>query len=92
MDVHATLLDLFGVTARQRTHGRSLAPLLRGERMPAESVFLEWSPNGRRLATSDEHGKVKELTVFLRPAKALAAIGEGEDKFIHAALARPDSP
>ncbi|MGH9886634.1 MAG: sulfatase-like hydrolase/transferase, partial [bacterium] len=31
VDVHATLLDLFGISARQRTHGRSLAPLLRGE-------------------------------------------------------------
>jgi len=30
VDVHATLLDLFGVTTRQRTHGRSLAPLLTG--------------------------------------------------------------
>jgi len=31
VDLHATLLDLFGVRAQQRTHGRSLVPLLRGE-------------------------------------------------------------
>ena len=31
VDIHATLLDLFGVGARQRTHGHSLVPLLRGE-------------------------------------------------------------
>jgi arylsulfatase A-like enzyme len=31
VDLHATLLELFGVSARQRTHGRSLLPLLRGE-------------------------------------------------------------
>ena len=31
VDLHATLLDLFGATAHHRTHGRSLAPLLRGE-------------------------------------------------------------
>ncbi|HEX7760717.1 MAG TPA: sulfatase [Caulobacteraceae bacterium] len=31
VDVHATLMDLFGVTQRQRTHGQSLVPLLRGE-------------------------------------------------------------
>jgi len=31
VDIYATLADVFGVTARQRTHGRSLAPLLRGE-------------------------------------------------------------
>jgi arylsulfatase A-like enzyme len=31
VDIHATLLELFGAKARHRTHGRSLAPLLRGE-------------------------------------------------------------
>jgi arylsulfatase A-like enzyme len=31
VDIHATLLDLFGVGVAHRTHGRSLAPLLRGE-------------------------------------------------------------
>lgn len=31
VDLHATLLDLFGAESRHRTHGRSLAPLLRGE-------------------------------------------------------------
>jgi len=31
VDLFATLADLFGVEVRQRTHGRSLLPLLRGE-------------------------------------------------------------
>ncbi|OYU68880.1 MAG: sulfatase [Alphaproteobacteria bacterium PA2] len=31
VDIYATLADMFGVGARQRTHGRSLLPLLRGE-------------------------------------------------------------
>ena len=31
VDLHATLLDLFGVEVEHRTHGRSLLPLLRGE-------------------------------------------------------------
>jgi arylsulfatase A-like enzyme len=31
VDLFATLADVFGVTLRQRTHGRSLMPLLRGE-------------------------------------------------------------
>jgi arylsulfatase A-like enzyme len=31
VDLHATLLQLFGVGARHRTHGRSLVPLVRGE-------------------------------------------------------------
>jgi arylsulfatase A-like enzyme len=31
VDLHATLLDLFGAQAEHRTHGRSLLPLVRGE-------------------------------------------------------------
>jgi arylsulfatase A-like enzyme len=31
VDLHATLLEIFGVAARHRTHGRSLAPVIRGE-------------------------------------------------------------
>jgi len=32
VDLHATLCDQFGVTSPQPTHGRSLLPLLTGER------------------------------------------------------------
>ena len=31
VDLHATLLEIYGATAAHRTHGRSLVPLLRGE-------------------------------------------------------------
>jgi len=31
VDLHATLADVFGVSPQHRTHGHSLAPLLRGE-------------------------------------------------------------
>jgi arylsulfatase A-like enzyme len=40
VDIHATLLDLFGVAARQRTHGRSLAPLLTGTATTVRDVAL----------------------------------------------------
>ena len=42
VDVHATLLDLFGVRARQRTHGHSLAKLLRGE----TTRIRDWALSG----------------------------------------------
>src|SRR5262249_39194403 len=42
VDLHATLLDLFGARASHRTHGRSLAPLGRGE---AASI-REWALPG----------------------------------------------
>ncbi len=42
VDLHATIADVFGVQPAHRTHGRSLAPLLRGE---ATSV-REWAIGG----------------------------------------------
>jgi arylsulfatase A-like enzyme len=40
VDIFATLTDVFGVSLRQRTHGRSLAPLLRGEAAQARDWLL----------------------------------------------------
>ena len=40
VDLHATLVDLFGVTVRQRTHGRSLWPLLAGEARSVREELL----------------------------------------------------
>jgi arylsulfatase A-like enzyme len=42
VDLYATLADIFDVTSGHRTHGRSLAPLLRGE---VDSV-REWALGG----------------------------------------------
>ncbi|MFO1447855.1 MAG: sulfatase-like hydrolase/transferase [Opitutaceae bacterium] len=61
IDFVPTMLDLLGAKPHAQCIGRSRAPLLRGERMPAETVFLEWSPNsgkekvkkGTTLATAD---------------------------------------
>jgi arylsulfatase A-like enzyme len=40
VDIFATLADVFGVSLRQRTHGRSLAPLLRGEAAQVRESLL----------------------------------------------------
>lgn len=42
VDLFATLAELFGVEVRQRTHGRSLLPLLRGEK----SEIRDWLLTG----------------------------------------------
>jgi len=42
VDIHATLLELFGVTQRQQTHGKSLAPLLLG----AATSVRDWLLTG----------------------------------------------
>ncbi|MBN1613403.1 MAG: nuclear transport factor 2 family protein [Deltaproteobacteria bacterium] len=42
----------------------------------------ELTIHGVDIFTLDDAGKAKELTVMLRPAKALTALGEIEDKFV----------
>lgn len=47
IDFVPTLLDLLNQPKSRQCVGKSLAPLIRGEATPVESVFLEWSPNWR---------------------------------------------
>jgi arylsulfatase A-like enzyme len=56
IDFLPTLLDLLGKPKPNQCAGKSLVPLLHGETMPPETIFMEWSPNrfkvmkGTRLA------------------------------------------
>ena len=56
IDFLPTLFDLLNLPVPLQCQGQSKAPLLRGESMAPESVFMEWSPNrikvlkGTRLA------------------------------------------
>jgi arylsulfatase A-like enzyme len=43
----STLLDLLGQPSAPQCAGKSLVPVIRGEALPAENVFIEWSPNWR---------------------------------------------
>ncbi len=45
IDFLPTLLDLLGERKPNQCAGNSLAPLLHGESMLPEKVFMEWSPN-----------------------------------------------
>src|SRR4029077_19988060 len=47
IDFVPTLFDLLDQPRSTQCIGKSLASLIRGEAMPAESVFVEWSPNWR---------------------------------------------
>ncbi|MGV8995443.1 MAG: sulfatase-like hydrolase/transferase [Parvibaculaceae bacterium] len=40
VDIFATLADIFGVTVRQRTHGHSLLPLIKGEKKEVRDWLL----------------------------------------------------
>jgi arylsulfatase A-like enzyme len=47
IDFVPTLLELMDAAQSGQCAGKSRAPLMRGESMPAESIFLEWSPYKR---------------------------------------------
>jgi arylsulfatase A-like enzyme len=59
IDFAATILDLLGKAPHEQCVGRSRAPLVRGDTMAPETIFLQWSPGktpkvgkGTKLASS----------------------------------------
>jgi len=77
IDFAPTLVDLLGGEPRQQCAGKSRVPLLRGENMTAETIFVEWSPDQKkrkvkkstRLAKSDQIQRVitESTRVAIRP-------------------------
>jgi arylsulfatase A-like enzyme len=49
IDFVPTLLDLLGQTKSSQCAGKSRVPLIRGEAMAPESVFIEWAPNRTKI-------------------------------------------
>src|SRR2546430_703428 len=49
IDFVPTLLDLLGQTKPSQCAGKSRVPLIRGEAMAPESVFIEWAPNRTKI-------------------------------------------
>jgi arylsulfatase A-like enzyme len=45
IDLVPTLLDLLGQAKHPQCAGKSLQPLIHGEAMPPDSIFIEWAPN-----------------------------------------------
>ena len=62
VDVHATLVDMFGVQVRHRTHGRSLVPLINGAATAVRDYALAgvW---GREVHLIDERCKYARAPV-----------------------------
>jgi arylsulfatase A-like enzyme len=49
IDFAPTILDLLGKTPDSQCVGKSRAPLIRGESMPPEPVFIEWAPGKEKI-------------------------------------------
>lgn len=56
IDLLPTLIDLLGGAPSGQCAGTSRGPLFRGEEMPDESVFLEWSPNRTKVRKQSKLG------------------------------------
>jgi arylsulfatase A-like enzyme len=61
IDFAPTLLDLLGKAPHAQCAGKSRAPLIRGDSMPPETIFIEWAPGKKEkfdkhteLAKTDE--------------------------------------
>jgi len=71
IDVVPTLLDLMGVKIPARLPGQSLVPLMGGQKVPEDHVFVEWNPGtglhvpsgGTRLASPAEIERVGEAHI-----------------------------
>ncbi|HEY4376054.1 MAG TPA: sulfatase-like hydrolase/transferase, partial [Acidimicrobiales bacterium] len=63
VDLHATLLDTFAVTATHRTHGHSLVPLLEGSSSSAVRDWALMGVWGREVHVTDGRHKYVRATV-----------------------------
>jgi len=49
IDLVPTLLDLLGQPKHPQCAGKSLQPVIHGEALPPENVFIEWAPNRTKI-------------------------------------------
>ena len=61
IDFLPTMMDLLGQAKPAQCVGRTLAPLLRGEVMVPENVFIEWSPNRMKVVKGTSLGRRRAI-------------------------------
>ena len=68
IDFAPTLLDLLGKAPHEQCAGKSRAPLIRGDSMPPETIFLEWAPGKK--------AKLKKDSKLAKPDEMKRALSE----------------
>src|SRR2546423_11623926 len=68
IDFMPTLLGLLGREPHEQCVGKNRAPLLRGESMTADTIFMQWSPSDKE--------KVKKDTTLATPEEVRVAMAE----------------
>jgi arylsulfatase A-like enzyme len=69
IDLVPTLLDLMGVAVPARLQGQSLVPLIRGQTVVEDHVFLEWNP-GTGLEVAEGGSKLASKEQIERAGRA----------------------
>jgi len=78
IDFVPTLLDLLGKPPHQQCVGKSRAPLIHGESMVPETIFVEWSPNRmRRFVKGTRLAKKKEVQRAFSESTRVAIAADG---------------
>jgi arylsulfatase len=78
IDFAPTMLGLLGKTPHQQCAGQSRVPLLRGESMPAETVFAQWNPNKKlKISKSTKLGNKEQLERALGESTRAAISPDG---------------
>ena len=78
IDFVPTLLDLLGKPPHQQCVGKSRVPLLHGESMVPETIFVEWSPNRmRRFVKGTRLAKRKEIQHAFSESTRVAISADG---------------
>src|SRR2546423_2242830 len=78
IDFVPTVLDLLGKSSNGQSSGQSLAPLLSGKSMPAQNVFVEWSPGKTpKVEKKSKLGRPREIKVALEESTRTVISAEG---------------
>jgi arylsulfatase A-like enzyme len=78
IDFVPTMLELLGAARDKQCAGKSRAPLMRGETMPPETIFMEWAP-ARRAKTVEgtKLANAKEIERVMQESSRAAISPEG---------------
>ena len=77
IDFLPTMMDLLGQPKPPQCAGRSRVPLLRGETMTPENVFIEWSPNRMKVVKGTALGRRRAIKHALEESTRAVVTPDG---------------
>jgi choline-sulfatase len=77
IDFLPTMMDLLDQAKPAQCAGRSRVPLLRGETMAPENVFIEWSPNRMKVVKGTSLGRRRAIKRALEESTRAVVMPDG---------------